>query len=962
MPTTAQQANTLLHYLSTQQQPPFAILFWSALQKIDFDNTPNSLNKISQLFTKLGQRGVDLAKILSQQGGDTFLLAIASYLGSYLAASTGETLTWYDYSEISQEIAEQNRRHHTAFALPHTFASSLVAKVGEVYCQPLQLFDNLLKGEPVLAEFMADMQRAIFAKRQVNLLGEPNVVAKDYLGKIETTKLLDKSILFYPYLSDITFDFSQSSLSQIDQALTAIAQHENFSTADYARIISEPAGQALVYLLGFYIGATSSHLAHVPSKWANFDEMAAMMGADFVNCIEHRFVQLMENHYRTPMLVVTNRLFGIAPNFPDSAVTFANMIAEQNGSMLHIFPLQNTQSPHVDTPLPPIVAQAVDTAGQLLSHQLALVLEQKPLVPKLIQVDSQSQQTATLSSLDTDTALDKLYRQLGESNGLRYQVASFGLLTNLPLGQLDAIALEIRVNQLDEHESVALQLLLPYRIDKANHLPTAANLVLYPVISNQPNLPTRAYQIVKALYQHLPSKILQACLVNELTPWAISPLQHATVQKRQQEDNQLIDNISLKCLPLAQNVSETLPSVGLDLAVPPFDYAQLTWRGFDLPKYVLDTPEAQREYLQVVVPDRLINDELFSQAQSLQRLYRYGKVVWGVVVRADDALYQLDTSVADTLSPSELLTADILYDPTGQASVEQLTQASEQLQRILSQPIDQLPPDQALYVSHIQDGRSRVFALAYPQSLQRTTFKISSVWVWRRHLPNGVLQDIVPVMVEPDNPSQPDTAKGRIMLLPSRFWQTDFYQYWLADTRQRLKLADTHDLMPAIVWQEQQGFRYVGKGMDARLFPKFKFNTTVAKAIMSETKPVQPVTSVPKKATAPIEPATATPAMITEPPAAVPTSMQPNVGEKSVAKVAVMPSMVSPVVASEQSPSDKLTALTPELQQQLLQQRARLQAELSTTDTAKQQKLYLIIGILVAVIVMGLLVAKVMGR
>ncbi len=60
------------------------------------------------------------------------------------------------------------------------------------------------------------------------------------------------------------------------------------------------------------------------------------------------------------------------------------------------------------------------------------------------------------------------------------------------------------------------------------------------------------------------------------------------------------------------------------------------------------------------------------------------------------------------------------------------------------------------------------------------------------------------------------------MVLPSRFWPEDFYHYWLARTQQQLGLVESIDLMPTIKWQETQGLHYVGKGLDARIFPKFK--------------------------------------------------------------------------------------------------------------------------------------------
>lgn len=992
MPTTTQQVNTLLHYLQTKQQPPFPVLFWSALQKIDFDNSTASLQKISQLFAQIGKRGIDIAKILSQQGGDNFLLVIASYLGNMLAVNTGEQARWYDYHEVSQEITEQNRLNQTQFELPKVFTSSLVANIGGVYCQPLNILQTLLQGEQVLADFMGDIEHAIFAKAQVNLLDEPNEVASRYLAKLKTGKLLDNTIGFYPYLADINFDFSEQSLVAIDIALAKITQDYQFSQADYARIISEPNNQAFFYLLGFYIGATSSRLANVASKWSDYDEMAAMLGGDFINCIEQRFVQLMENHYRTPILVVTNRLFGIAPSFPNTAVEFANIIDEQNRGELHVF-AKNSQESVSTKSLPTHWQHALQRAGKLLAKQLQLLITNQAVKPLLLQVDSQGEQVLSLSSMDNDTALDRLYRQLNEQGvGMQYQVASFALYVNLPHGQFEGIALEIRASE----PSLAIQLILPYRVihaDNGNESASSKQWLIYPLISNQPlDEPLRHMmpQLVSVIYQAAQTPTL-ATLWQDYTLDTLDPFALLSISQRQSHTS-LVEQITLPVF----DVISTSPSsyVGLNLVLPSFDYDSISWRGYDLPKYILDTPDAQREYLQVVVPTGLIGDALFSQVESLQRFYRYGKVVWGVIVQADEALYQYDESVADTLSPEMVLTAEIVYDPTGQASINMLQQAARRLQQLSELSQETLPADQLMYLTHRQDSHSRVFALDYPASLNTTQnselshpLKISSLWLWRRHLPNGMLSNaVVPVMIEPDSSKQPITAKGRVMILPARFWSQPLYQHWLANT-QAPNLANGGDLMPKISWQEQQGLRYMGKGLDARLFPKFKFDANKFKQSPAQPLPIASLTqrppvakptmanpvgsNTPQAVTSPtLSSVKSSSADIADPASSQWASSQPasspsvsNTVPSSMANehlpVAQSSAAQSPVTAPK--PESK-TVLTPELQQQLLRDQARLQAELSTSDESKQRKLYMIIGIVVLLVVISLILASVMGK
>ncbi|MFW2178386.1 MULTISPECIES: hypothetical protein [unclassified Moraxella] len=1043
MPTTTQQVNTLVHYLTTQQTPPFAWLFGAVLQKIRFDFSPTSLEQLRQLFAQLSQKNITLDKLLAQQGGNHFVLAIASYLGEYLAKSTGKPIVWLDYHEAKAEIEQKALANATPLQLPASFENSLTAKIGEVYCQPLKLMPSLLKGEPVLQAFISQTEQAIFDTEQVNLLDDPNQVASDYLAKIQTGKLLDKSIGFFEQLQAIEFDFSHNSLVQVDKALAEIAQQQGLTTSHYGAFISDPSQQAMLYLLGFYIGATSSQLANVPISWANHAQMRAMLEDDsFIHCIEHSFVLLMENHYRTPILVLTNRLFGIAPNFPNSSVAFAKLVDEQNRGEMAIFPISRINLP-IDLPnsLSKVWQKSLKTASKLVVHQLNQALQQQAIVPTLLsltkdfstgqyKVDNQP-----FISADTDKAMDSLYRQLHENPSLSpFAIATFPMFANLPLGRSEALGLEIKIysiapNDANDNQLNAVQFILPYKIDNfKDGLADNTDVVIYPIVNNQQlnnqklnnqklgdlsANPQTLAEIVAVLIQALQAQSLKTADGQDLT-WAdiavdsLNPWQHSPrfIQEQQQQlvnQQQRVNSINLPILPMLStdltsnsaailgetvttNLDATGLATGLSVAVAPFEYADLSWQGYDLPKFILDTPNEQKEYLQVVASDSLINDELFSQAEAMTQLYRRGKVVWGAVVKVDNALslqvYD-NLPTAQQLLQQPLVTADIIYDPTGQASVGELRGASEQLQKLMTAS-EPLSPSQDFIAMHLNDPRSRLFGVALSNGVLPNTpshaegqanLCLSSVWVWREHLPNALLSDtIVPIIILPDGMGEGATANiqanaqastGRVMILPSRLWRTDFYQYWLAKSYQQFGKA--LDIMPKIEWQEQQGFRYVNKGIDARLFPKFKLNATTASPAVvnnmpSNTSANLTTASLPQSIKSPPTTPNSVQQTARQQPAIQQIDIPPVAQPTAIPQAMVSQNMINQPNVEMTTGQDKLAGLPFELQQQLRQEQARLQSQLSTTDNDKMKKLYIIAGVLVALMVIGVVIVKIMGK
>lgn len=960
-PTTAQQVNTLLYYLQTKQTPPFKILFWENLQKIDFDYSANSLQQLSQFFAAMAKRHIQLPQLLANQSGQALIVALAAYIADYLAKTTGQPIAWYDYDRMSAQLARQNK-YPIQSQLPADFYASLTAHIGhKVYCQPLKLLPDLLQGKDVLPQFIAQMTQTVYQQSQVNLLQSPEAVCQGYLAKVKTGKLQDAATAFSTYLAAVNFDNSRDSLVQIDEALSAIQQAVGFTQADYLDFLQDASSQAFCYLLGFYIGVTSSRLANVPVRWVSFAQMYDSLGEEFTECIEHSFVLLFEDCYRTPMLVVTNRLFGLASNFPTTATEFADILQRQNAGHLAVYPYQDAVSATANLPAP--WTSAMQAAGGLVASVLLRLSQGQPIVPCVYQAHSSDNKadelTAfnpcnikllspsdtdldTVTATDTDTVIDSLYQTLHQNPQLApIIVGCFDSYTNLPMGRTEGIVIEIWVY---ENPRLQLQLVLPYQSANDWH-----SLKIYPLVSHQNGAQTvlnseQTAALTTHFYQALLSTpstqntavktLWQDAYVNQLDNWVLPPKD----QRIQQQNAQLVTHFDFALLPIFDN------QTNVNMAA--FDYTSIDWRGFDLAKHILQASHHEQSYLQVYASDNLIKDELYRQVEATEDLYRYGKVVWGVVIKSDAALTEpMSEKERDTpFANYRVSCADILFDPSGQARVEDLQAKASQLMDAIgkvNQPSN-TTPDIAFYQLHCQDDTSRVFNLAYPASIAATNYRITTSWIWRRHLPNGMLSNsVVPIIIH-TNAYQNKAEQGEIMVLPSQLWDKAYYHYWLSLAYEQF--GQDYDLLPYIHWQQKYAQDSTDVATQKRLWPKFKPNRAPNRApsraqssaigFMSD-KPVQ--TAAKQQG-----------------------SSQQSTGQKLAdVKPTLRPSIESTSQAAKtsQTPKASPSSLSNELTQQLMNDKLRLQTQLSTKDTAKDKKLLVIaIGGVLVLIIMVILV------
>lgn len=214
----------------------------------------------------------------------------------------------------------------------------------------------------------------------------------------------------------------------------------------------------------------------------------------------------------------------------------------------------------------------------------------------------------------------------------------------------------------------------------------------------------------------------------------------------------------------------------------------------------------QRYYIQMHRPYFIKKDgtdPLFNQYLNLENLYKEGRVVWAAVVQANHSMFlPRDSKKYTSLG-------EIVYDPYGRTHIGKLIKLAEMLVNLKNAPPDKL--DQLSHHNRLNNGKECVFGADYPKSLSRLPIKVSSLVIYRKHLPNGLLsQSFFPILIS-------DKCEGIATILPSRFWPKEFVSAWLDAAREKHNGND-YDLMPEFIKNESESFTSCNSSTD--LYPK----------------------------------------------------------------------------------------------------------------------------------------------
>lgn len=450
-----QQVEYLRYHLQQKTIPDGGMLFAKALQQCRLDNTDASIVRLNQLFVQMSKKGIRLQKILQQSGHKNFLLTVAIYIIEQIGRKIDDVPIWKNHDELVKIISSiESNSSPESF---NNFAFSFGAQFLHGICLPLGAIQGALDGKINLVDYINNTVEQLLSKAEISLQDDANDICLHYLKKVRTGKLIDNIIAHHQLLSKIDFDYSYRSLGQIDKCLTLIKNQESVSLDNYSEFINQPENQKFIYFLGCYIGMTAARLANTGPKWLNYKQIQELSNnPELPFCLENNQVMMFDGGYvRKPLLVVTNRLFGLLEDYPTTAQEFADRVIEENSSSLKSYPLSVSST----KPLPQDWQAAMNLAGILAAWNMVHLSNGTKSGAMSVIYDEPSKKVIfeKFLDIDIDTLLQRLDRPKLDQN---FDFLSYDMYANMPTGRTDGIMIEIRVYS---EPKLNLSLILPYR-------------------------------------------------------------------------------------------------------------------------------------------------------------------------------------------------------------------------------------------------------------------------------------------------------------------------------------------------------------------------------------------------------------------------------------------------------------------------------------------------------------------
>ncbi|WP_227428826.1 hypothetical protein [Psychrobacter sp. I-STPA6b] len=476
------QVEYLRYHLQQQTVPNGGMLFFKALQQCKLGNTDASIHRLNQLLQQMERQGITLNKILKQQGHKNFLLTLAIYIIEQIGRKIDDVPMWKNYEDLTKIGMDGSTDEQSQPTFEQDFPFSFGAQFSYGISLPLGAVQSVLDGEMSLVDYVNDTVNQLLSKAQINLLDDANDICTHYLKKVRTGKLIDNIVAYHKLLSKVNFDYSYQSLKQIDQCLTAIKNHENFTFKNYDEFVSKAENQAFMYLLGCYIGMTSARLATCSIKWFNCKQIQEISdNPDFHFCLENNQVIIFDGGYmRTPLLVVTNRLFDLLDDYPTTATAFADNVMRENAGNLSSYPLSVNAHQREEKKLPEDWQRAMNLAGLLAGWNMIHLSDGSESGLMSIIYDEASNNISFEKFVDGDVG-SLLQRLEIPKEGQKFDFLSYDMYANLPTGRTDGVTIEVRVYT---EPKLTLSLIVPYRNLNTQYGFTRG-FAIYPVVNYQ---------------------------------------------------------------------------------------------------------------------------------------------------------------------------------------------------------------------------------------------------------------------------------------------------------------------------------------------------------------------------------------------------------------------------------------------------------------------------------------------
>lgn len=740
---------TLLRlHLANKTLPEEGLFHAEQLFSLNLDYSEQSLEDLNQLLYQLRSEGYRPENFVSHPASANFLIMIAIYLCDNISYRTGEKIEWFNYYEATARLPAE-------YALPQGFFSSMVAIINHQVCLPFLVIEDLLS-EPRensrnCVSYVAE-RSAIISKTQIN---NPNELAKDYLSALQQRKIIPGGNFYKSVTDCIDFDYSLRSIEEIDRMLLCIREHEQLSAKHYSEFTQQPDKANFLVLIAFYLGMTIARHSRLPIQWFSFQDYLQQFSKD--KKLKYRFdihyIFSLENQLYYPLqflkeILFTDQLESI------TCLEYVELALPKQLGYLKRHPIIK-QSAYAKNAISPLQRKIFYDAGFLAAYALYMVIDGDHFVPTISapRQDGPSDLIRLTSNLPEIEGLDYLQNN---PKHYPYQIYSEDTYAHLDTGRSDAIRLEIRNYTSNAFK---LTLVIPYQAHSEHHVGKIFNAVRYNATSlteNQLEASLAEFYESAAAFM---SPISQKSLWNEFFEENLYPLPSQITATK---DFLLIQQRRFKAALL--NIQPSLhqkisPSFSCENEIYHNDFSDI-----QIQDEILKLPKKYRRYLQVEIPQWLIGDELYKQILAMPTLYQQGKIVWGCVVDTPEVMYH---------AGDEHCVGEIIYDPTGRTTPSKLVELAQQLYQLRGKKARH--SDQLMYIQHTNTEHSRLSYHPYPASLSEHPIRISNIWFWQDHLPNGMLSmSYFPIIICHD-----EKYLGQAMVLPAWFWPKKLRDEWL---------------------------------------------------------------------------------------------------------------------------------------------------------------------------------------
>jgi len=720
----------------------------TALQQVKLDYSEGSLQRIDALLDQVRERlKPAMPGFLEDPEKENFALTLAFYLGEYVAKACGKRVGWLDYDEAAKRLPAEHVGQRS-------FLSHVVGLIDSIFLMPLVVLEERLfsaQGQVTAQKYISDALRMI--ESQVEAKGNSRdltPVVHRWLACFHAGRPTPDPLAFHAALKQLDFDYTPQAIARVDQLLRQVRERLKPVYADF---VSAAENRSFMCLLAFFVGETVGRYRGAACRWLNYEGLLALLAerglpASYPECFGTSLMCEVENEgFFFPLGAVEEALFGGAPR---TVLAAADLLMRRAVDV-----------PVLPSPADPSGASATLAADQayLLGHAVGVTVSWcvdtalkygEPMDPQFLQLHEGGRNLfVSMPDRSFDEAIEVGRSRLKYPEpGVVGQVLAFDGFIGLPEFRSDALVLEsarYAATGATHDSTLRAVVALPYRAARSGLELGLHNFRLLEFNGDQEVM----HRLHLGLFAGMDS-------MNPPGVWAryFEPEDSAECRSARQAAQPPLPWVRTNG---AESADDKVPHIGLD--------------DFDLQDWLRDLPASEQGYLDAQAPEWALDNPIGAAIRDFPRLLQQGRVVWGVVIQANMELFE--RSGEDRI-------AEVVYSTDGTALPALLWPIAHALFALRKQVA---PADEPLLniARYLDAERQRVFGWPVPQSLLPApglpdrlpdTLRISSLWVVRKHLPQGYLvSKIVPLLVS-------DACPGHVMVVPARAWPAALLQVW----------------------------------------------------------------------------------------------------------------------------------------------------------------------------------------